>query len=517
MIIFDSTSTICAVATPNGKGGIAVIRLSGSKAFEIVAPLLSHDIEGRKSHTLFLAEISDKEGVVDEVVVSLFNAPHSYTGENTVEISCHASQYIQQRILSALIEQGACMASAGEFTMRAFLNGRLDLVQAEAVADLIASENKSSHLLALNQLKGGVSSEIKLLKDRLMELAALVELELDFSEEDVEFADRDDLKSILLDLRIEAEKLRSSFATGNAIKEGVPIAIIGRPNAGKSTLLNALLNEERAIVSDVPGTTRDAIEDVLVMDGIKFRFIDTAGLRETDDKVERAGIDRTHEKMRKASIWLYIFDVSLFDDLASAYDAACADVDELKYSVLGDGSSDCGCGNSDNLLCTPKVLYIGNKCGEGEEGGGVAGSVAVGGRFDKNAGEVGSKFDGGDMESVMGHDYTVFEATYPNLIPISAKYKKGIDLLSEKLVKLSNIGNGSDGKDVILSNVRHYQVLGQLLENIKQVEIGIESGLSGDLLAIDIRRALSNLGEITGEIVANDILGLIFGKFCIGK
>ncbi|MEG1499284.1 MAG: tRNA uridine-5-carboxymethylaminomethyl(34) synthesis GTPase MnmE [Bacteroidales bacterium] len=507
------SETICAVATPSGKGGIAVIRISGSLAVDIVDPVVKISLKGKPSHRLFFTEIGDLDGLIDEGVVSLFLSPHSYTGEDVVEISCHASEYIQQRILAALLQQGARMADPGEFTMRAFLNGRIDLSQSEAVADLIASENKATHQIALQQLRGGFSSEIASLRAKLVDFASLVELELDFGEEDVEFADRGQLRELLKEIRLKTEELKNSFALGNVLKNGVPIAIIGKPNVGKSTLLNVLLHEQRALVSDIPGTTRDTIEENWVIDGVKYKFIDTAGLRYTQDEVEIAGIERAYQKMQEARVWIYIFDMekeSLIQAKAGVdkllggeqvwkervLEAKEKEVDEvgkLKAGMVAGkgqmegkkeiekerakGMRERGAGS---FLDKIKVLYVGNK-------------------VDSFGGEKG----GGEKDE---SEDTVF---------ISAKYGTGIDRLEQKLKKLAKVDIGPD--QIILTNARHYEIMCLVLKDISCISKSLDAEISGDLLAMDIRQALDHLGRITGEIISDDILGNIFGRFCIGK
>ena len=421
--------TICAPATPAGKGGVSIVRVSGPQALAAAVAIGGKAVSAMASHTLRLAGLKDAEGLIDQAVVSYYKAPHSYTGEDVVEFSVHGSPYIVQRLMQALFALGVRLAEAGEFTKRAFLNGRMDLSQAEAVADLISGETKAAHDLALRQLRGGFSSEIETLRLKLLEFASLVELELDFGEEDVEFADRSQLRALLKELGLKVDSMRASFRLGNAIKEGIPVAIIGKPNAGKSTLINALLHEERALVSDVPGTTRDTIEEVWYIGGMKFRFIDTAGLRQSEDKVEQMGIERTLQKMRQARVWLYMFDASTMS------------------------------------LETARA-------------------------------EVGTY-----VEKVFGNEALVDEV--------------GLDLLEDALRALIPVM--PDENVLILSNARHYEALGLVQEDLRKVETGLDSGLPGDLLAMDIRSAIDHLGLITGKILADDILGTVFSKFCIGK
>lgn len=462
--------SICATATPAGSGGISVIRISGPQAVAIADRVVrcrrGRVAEMGPQRVRFATFVAASDGgaaeeeVLDEGVVTLFSAPRSYTGEDVVELACHASPYIVRRLLSALTDAGARMAEPGEFTKRAFLNGKMDLSQAEAVADLIASENKASHDLAWRQLRGGVSGEMAALRARLVEFAALVELELDFSEEDVTFADRSALRALLDEMAARVAALRRSFATGLALKEGVPVVLIGRPNAGKSTLLNALLREERALVSDVPGTTRDTIEEVWESAGVRYRFIDTAGLREGQDEVERMGIRRTLDKMRTARAWLYLFDLT-----AMTLDEARAETAAWQRRLVAEAAA----------MPSPRILFVANKVD-------AAGRAA-----------------GRDADTVY----------------LSARERQGIDLLEDALREL--LPPMPDGEAVILTNARHYEVLGRLADTLGRVLAGLTANLSGDLLAQDIREALRHIGEITGEVYPDELLGTIFGRFCIGK
>ena len=475
--------SICATATPSGSGGISVVRVSGPQAVKIadkvvrcrrggVADMASHSVR----FAAFVAAGGAADEVLDEGVVTLFRAPRSYTGEDVVELACHASPYIVRRLLAALTDAGARMAEPGEFTKRAFLNGKMDLSQAEAVADLIASENKASHDLAWRQLRGGVSDEMAALRARLVEFAALVELELDFSEEDVEFADRQALRALLDEAGARVAALRRTFATGLALKEGVPVVLIGRPNAGKSTLLNALLREERALVSDIPGTTRDTIEEVWECAGVRYRFIDTAGLREGQDEVERMGIRRTVEKMRTARAWLYLFDAAAMTlDEARAEAAAWQRRLEAEAGEAADGAAVEASAPEAAAMPAPRVLFVANKVD-------AAGRAA-----------------GRDADTVY----------------LSARERQGIDLLEAALREL--LPPMPDGDTVILTNARHYEVLGRLADTLNRVLAGLNANLSGDLLAQDIREALRHIGEITGEVYPDELLGTIFGRFCIGK
>ena len=460
-------STICAISTPPGIGGIAVIRLSGGDAVFIADQVYRSPSEKKKlieqsANSLHFGTIVSEDTIIDEVVVGLFRAPHSFTGEDIVEISCHGSVYIQQQILLLLISKGARLAQPGEFTQRAFLNRKLDLSQAEAVADLIASGNAASHKLAMTQMRGGFSQEINQLREELLRFAALVELELDFSEEDVEFADRRSL--IELSTRIGAllKKLTDSFKLGNAIKNGIPVAIIGETNVGKSTLLNALLNEEKAIVSDIHGTTRDVIEDVVNIDGTLFRFADTAGLRETKDTIETIGIGRSYHQLGKAEIVLLVTDIS--GDVKHIFNRIL----QIRKKITGQ-----------------KVIIVANKVD-------VAAQETI---------KQLSEFE------LLSNESLVF---------IAAKSKSNVDQLVE-MMKQSVDFKSIEPQDIVVSNVRHFEALTMALQAIERVIEGLNSGISGDFLAQDIRECLHYLGEITGEISTDEILGHIFKNFCIGK
>ena len=450
-----SNTTICALSTHPGRGAIALIRVSGNDTFGIVQKIFSKDISNAKSHTLIFGEIKDGNTLIDEVLLSIFRNPKSFTGEDSIEISCHGSKFIQQQILSLLIKHGAVMASPGEFTMRAFLNGKMDLSQAEAVADLIASHSFKAHDIAMKQMRGGFSQEIKKLREELINFASLIELELDFSEEDVEFADRKLFTELITRIQQTIKKLIDSFALGNVLKNGVPVAIVGVPNSGKSTLLNALLNEERAIVSEIAGTTRDSIEDEIIIDGIEFRFIDTAGIRETQDKIEKIGIEKTFEKINEAEIILYLFEAN--DTTARKY------VSVIREKIKGSHK---------------KLIPVANKIDLRENAG--------------------------------------IKIEDPDLISISALDKKNIDELKKALVKyITEKQSGTD--DIIVTNARHHAALLKAQLALNNVERGLHAGTTGDLLAIDIRATLHHLGEITGTISTEDLLGNIFSKFCIGK
>lgn len=461
--------TIVALATPSGAGAIAIIRLSGKDAITIAADVFQSvsgkDITKQKTHTIHLGHIVDNGKVYDQVLLSIFKGPNSYTGENVIEISCHGSTFIQQQIIQLLLRKGAKMAQAGEFTLRAFLNGKLDLSQAEAVADLIASDNEASHQIAMKQMRGGFSNEIAKLREELLNFASLIELELDFAEEDVEFADRTQFHELLERIEFVLKRLIDSFAVGNVIKNGIPVAIVGEPNVGKSTLLNALLNEERAIVSDIAGTTRDTIEDELVINGIDFRFIDTAGIRETKDVVESIGIQKTFEKIEQAQVVIYLFESSKFQVSGSQY---ITEIEKIK-----------------NKYPLKQLIVVVNKI---------------------------------DLisESEVNQIRQQLKELNVKLATISAKEKSGIDTLKEELLSLVNTG-ALRNNETIVTNTRHYDSLLKALEEVQKVKWGLDSGLSSDLMAIDIRSALHYFGEITGEVTNDELLGNIFANFCIGK
>ena len=466
MHLTDTTQTITALATPPGIGAIAVIRISGKESISIADMIFksrnkTKRLSSSKSHTIHFGEIHDNNIMLDEVLVSIFKSPHSYTGEDSVEISCHGSVFIQQQILQLIIRKGARLAQPGEFTLRAFLNGKLDLSQAEAVADLISSDSSASHQLAMQQMRGGFSSEIKMLRQELIHFASLLELELDFAEEDVEFANRDQLKSLISNLISHISNLVSSFELGNVIKHGVPVVIAGKPNVGKSTLLNALLNEERAIVSEIAGTTRDTIEEEITLGGIKFRFIDTAGLRETTDAIEKIGVSRTWEKIQQSPVLIYMFDV----DESGPGDVK-AELDQLKENI-----------SDESFIILPVMNKIDHHT------------------HDK------LKLKFGDITGVHF---------------ISAKAKINIDKLIAALLSKVNT-TGLSKRDVIVTNARHVEELSKTLESLKQAYEGLETKRTTDLISSDIKYALHHLGEITGEITTDDLLENIFSKFCIGK
>lgn len=457
--------TICALSTAAGMGAIAMIRLSGPDAFSIIANHFispsSKELTKQKANTLHFGRFMSGKQLIDEVVVGVYRQPHSYTGEDTLEISCHGSIYIQQQIIRSLLNSGARMAEPGEYTMRAFANGKLDLSQAEAVADLIESESQAAHRVALQQMRGGISNEITNLREQLIRFASLIELELDFGEEDVEFADRKQLTELIGQIKKVISKLMGSFATGNVIKKGFPVAIVGAPNAGKSTLLNALLQEEKAIVTEIAGTTRDAIEDVINIEGIAFRFIDTAGIRETSDKVESLGILKTWEKIEQSQAVLYLFSVPhLLQNPAEVR----AEIAVLKSKTEG------------------KHLII-----------------------------VGNKIDLGEVRAIKE---ILFEE---DIVLISALKNEGLEQLTANLLQEVNL-KALNSNQIIITNERHYRALGDSLEDITRIEAGLDERISGDFLAMDIREALKHLGSIIGQVdVDEDILGAIFSKFCIGK
>jgi tRNA modification GTPase len=465
---FLSDDTICAVATAPGIGAIAVVRLSGPQSHDIVCrlfyqhgkPFQKERIEGYRA---YYGQIVCNDDVLDEVVVTFLKAPHSFTGEDSVEISVHGSVFIQQRLLELLVEAGARMAMPGEFTRRAFVNRKFDLAQAEAVADIIASQNEAAHRLAMNQLKGGFSKELQVLRSKLLEITSLIELELDFSEEDVEFADRTQLKSLLGETQSHIAKLIASFRQGNAIKNGIPVAIVGETNTGKSTLLNSLLEEDRAIVSDIAGTTRDTIEEVMNLDGIMFRFIDTAGIRETDETIEKIGIERTLRKINEADIVLGLIDAT--KNVQAQRTAAQTIVEKVDQSHQ-------------------TLLLLLNKT------------------------------DLRHCERSEAIQPELFLAQ--SVLPISAKTGEGLDLLRKKLVEIGKKLMGTQN-EVLVTNVRHFEALKHASESLSAVSKGLDDGIPTDLVAQDLREALYYLGSITGEITTDEVLGSIFGRFCIGK
>jgi tRNA modification GTPase len=469
MGLIRKEETICAPATGSG-GAIAVIRISGSQSIDICGKIFfsldkQTQLKEYKGFTVVYGEIRSGEEIIDDVLVSIFKSPHSYTGEDSVEISCHASPYIQKKILELLIGFGATHANPGEFTQRAFMNGKMDLSQAEAVADIVASTTRSAHRVAINQMRGRFSAEIGKLRSELLNFASLIELELDFGEEDVEFADRNELKAIISTVKGLADSLAKSFLLGNVIKNGIPVAIVGKPNSGKSTLLNALLNEDKAIVSEIPGTTRDSIEDTIVIDGIEYRFIDTAGLRDTTDVVEIMGIKKTHEKIDHASVIMLVDEVS--DDSESINKRANAIRDMIRDSGK-------------------RLFILINKV-----------DLSVPGLQEELRKNI--------------------HAENPDvLLFISARENYGLDQVRLKLGQVIEKDNLSSD-NVIITNIRHYEALLRVSESLSRVEDGLNKNIPEDLIAIDIRHAIHYLGEITGEITTDELLGNIFRNFCIGK
>ncbi len=459
---FD-TDTICALSTPTGTSAIAVIRVTGNEAFDICKQLFEpadtkKDINKESAFSIHYGFIKDNNDIIDEVLISLFRNPHSYTGEDLIEISCHGSIYVQQKVLQLLVNAGARTAKPGEFTMRAFLNGKMDLTKAEAVADLIASSTAAAHKTAINQMRGGFSDELKELRQKLLDFASLIELELDFSEEDVEFADRKALTTLILEINDMLKRLIDSFSLGNVIKNGVPVAIIGKPNVGKSTLLNALLNEERAIVSDIPGTTRDYLEDSVNMNGILYRFIDTAGIRKSTDEIESKGIEKTFEKINEAKIVLYMFE------------ALETDVPQIEKD-LAELSLDT---DTDTIIVINKT------------------------------------------DQVTGDSIEEKFKSVKDVVLISALNKVNLSSLTEKIESFVTV-QSVESNDTIITNARHYEALSKSLAGIEEVISGLNNKISGELLAADIRNSLTHLGEITGEVTNDELLGNIFGRFCIGK
>ena len=457
---------ICAISTAPGMGAIAVVRLSGTGCIALADTIFESPnkkkLADQPPYTVHFGKIMDHETILDEVLATVFRAPHSFTGEESVEIACHGSVYIQQKLMEVLLHAGARMAEAGEYTRRAFANGKFDLSQAEAVADLIASTSATSHRVSLNQMRGGFTNKIAQLRDTLLQFASLIELELDFSEEDVEFANRDKLMELTTQVESEIDKLAKSFSLGNVIKNGIPVAIIGETNAGKSTLLNLLLEEEKAIVSDIHGTTRDVIEDVINIQGISFRFIDTAGIRNTEDAIEMMGIERTYQKIDQASIVLWVIDLTTAD----------VKIVELASAIV------------------PKLK-------------------------DKHAVLLFNKADLLSEAELQNKSNLLKELTADRLF-ISAKKQDNIHTLQSMLVKASRIPSIGEA-DVIVTNMRHYQALIKALEAINRVHDGLDIGITHDFLAQDIRECMFHLGEISGHISTDEILGNIFAKFCIGK
>jgi len=457
----EINNTICAISTPSGNGAIAVIRLSGSEALQICERVFQPQnkkikLTKAQPNTIHYGNIIYNNEIIDDVLISVFKAPKSYTGEDSIEISCHGSVYIQKKILEILINEGANFAKPGEFTQRAFLNGKLDLSQAEGVADVIASESEASHRLAIQQMKGGFSAKLNDLRGLLIHFVSLIELENDFAEEDVEFADRTQLNTIIDDVDTHLTELIQSFKYGNVIKNGVPVAIVGRPNSGKSTLLNTLLNENRAIVSEIAGTTRDTIEEIVNIEGVQFRFIDTAGLRKTSDEIEKIGVEKAIEKIDNSTIYIYLFDINLI-----SVNEVETDLNELNNNI-------------NRIVVANKTdLVTENKIQE---------------------------FNNSDLDCLF----------------ISAKQNESIDLLKETLVK--NINDSiTNPNGIVVTNLRHYEALVKAQQSIHETKDGIENEMPTDIIALDIRNAIHNIGEITGEISSNEVLGSIFSRFCIGK
>ena len=448
--------TICALSTAQGVGAISLIRVSGNNAFKSVEAIFSKSLSNKTSHTAHFGLIKDGDRIIDEVLITVFKNPKSFTGEDSIEIACHGSSFIQQEIIKLLLDNGVRMAKAGEFSMRAFLNGKMDLSQTEAIADLISSNSRVQHQVAMNQMRGGFSSDLHILRQQLLDFASLIELELDFSEEDVEFADRSQLENLVVEIKDKITQLIKSFELGNVIKNGVPVAIIGRPNAGKSTLLNTILNEERAIVSQIAGTTRDTIEEKIIIEGIEFRFIDTAGLRHTTDEIEKIGVERAMNELSKSSIYIYLFD--MFE----------MGVDDVKkdLSTLPNHINRIVVANKSDLVNEDKV----------------------------------SEFNNSNI----------------NLISISAKEKDSIESLKEKLLKEIKLDEIDENQSIV-TNARHYDALKNSFKAIEKVEQGLQNQITGDFLAMDIRATLDHLGEITGNVTNDELLGNIFANFCIGK
>ena len=461
----DFKDDIVAISTPNGMGAISLIRVSGENALNKVEPFFKSkkgtNLSNIKTHSLVYGDFFHGDNIIDEVVLSYYAKDKSFTGQETIEISCHGSTYIQKTIIEKLLENNIRLAKPGEFTMRAFLNGKFDLTQAEPVSDLIYSDSASMHKIALNQMRGGFQNDLKSLREELLHFTSMIELELDFSEEDVEFANKKELVALIERVKLKIQDLKNSFKYGNAIKNGVPVAIAGKPNSGKSSLLNLLLNEDKAIVSDIPGTTRDAIEDTLILDGIKFRFVDTAGLRNTDDEIEAKGIEITKSKISKASVLIYLFDIN----------------NSSESEILEDLSEF----NRDDL----SIILVRNKIDL------------------KNESTI-------KIESILKK----CDSKIKEILEISAIQKKYVDVIKEKLLDINKL---LKSEQTIITNLRHFDSLSNAEFSLVEIEKGIQNGLSGDLLSIDLRSAIESIGEITGQITNDEMLGNIFSNFCIGK
>ena len=461
----DFKDDIVAISTPSGMGAISIIRVTGDNALKKVEPFFKSKkgtkLSNIKSHSLLYGDFVYNDEIIDEVVLSYYAKDKSFTGQETIEISCHGSTYIQKTIIEKLLENKIRLAKPGEFTMRAFLNGKFDLTQAEAVSDLIYSDSASMHKIALNQMRGGFQNDLKSLREELLHFTSMIELELDFSEEDVEFANKKELVALIERVKLKIQDLKNSFKYGNAIKNGVPVAIAGKPNSGKSSLLNLLLNEDKAIVSDIPGTTRDAIEDTLILDGIKFRFVDTAGLRNTDDEIEAKGIEITKAKISKASVLIYLFDINNSSESEILEDLSEFNRDDLSIILVR---------NKIDLKneSTLKIESILKKC----------------------------------------------DSKIKEVLEISAIQKKYVDVIKEKLLDINKL---LKSEQTIITNLRHFDSLSNAESSLVEIEKGIQNGLSGDLLSIDLRSAIESIGEITGQITNDEMLGNIFSNFCIGK
>jgi tRNA modification GTPase len=476
-----TSDTIIALATPSGIGAIGVIRLSGPDAIALVNQVFAgKDLSIQHTHTIHFGTIRDGNQIIDEVLVSLFVGPKSYTRENVVEISTHGSAFIIESIIKLLIRKGARPANPGEFTLRAFLNGQLDLSQAEAVADLIASNSQASHQVAMQQMRGGFSGELQHLRDQLIHFAAMIELELDFGEEDVEFANREQLKGLIYQIQRILHRLIQSFEQGNVMKNGVPVVIAGKPNVGKSTLLNALLNEERAIVSEIAGTTRDTVEDEMIIGGLRFRFIDTAGIRETVDIIEAKGVERTHEKIKQAKLIIYLVDPE-------------QNVEEIETQV-----------KYLNELDIPFLVVVNKR-------------DLVSAEFEGELSVISDQLSDNRQQTTDNRQQTTDNrAQTSNLIFISARNKDGIDLLKQEILRKINL-HSINTDDVLISNIRHLEALQKTEDSLNRVLVNIDNPITSDFLASDIKQALYYLGEITGQVTTDDLLETIFSKFCIGK